>query len=262
MSEAYCEILLNQDITEELHLVYQPIVNLITGEITSLEALVRWTSPIYGSISPDIFIPLAEKLDIVPRISKWVINSVLDQIFLWRQYNVNIAINISPKELESLSFLQHIISGLSKHRLSKNSISLEITERNLYNNFDIYIGNLNILNRLDIRVKLDDFGVGHSGLLRLLEFPFKELKIDMALTPQTRCDQRKIAVCRAITQLSDSLGFTVIVEGVESEIQRDILIGLGIQFGQGYYFAQPMLPEAAGVLLSSSSARLPIKNPL
>ena len=232
----------------EFELLYQPIVNLKDpSKIESVEALLRWRSGRLGNVNPIDFIPIAEDTGDISCITSWVLQTAIKQISKW-EYTTPISINVSPRDLEQSNFIENLKQYCDQNYVNFNLISLEITERAVAGNLNYYNQVLQDLNKLNIALKIDDFGIGDSSLKRLLESPWKFIKIDHTLIPKTLEDKSKLKVCRAIQNLSKDLGITVIAEGVETETQRMILIDLGIEQGQGFLFAKPLKPSELSFL--------------
>lgn len=234
--------------SHEFELLYQPIVNLKDpSKIESVEALLRWRSGRLGNVNPIDFIPIAEDTGDISCITAWVLQNAIKQISKW-EYTTPISINVSPRDLEQSNFIKNLKQYCDQNYVSFNLISLEITERAVAGNLNYYNQVLQDLNKLNIALKIDDFGIGDSSLKRLLESPWKFIKIDRTLIPKTLEDKSKLKVCRAIQNLSKDLGITVIAEGVETETQRSILIDLGIEQGQGFLFSKPLKPSELSFL--------------
>jgi diguanylate cyclase (GGDEF)-like protein len=236
------EVGLKGNIEDELWLAYQPIVNLLTGEIVGAEALLRWQSPTIGFVSPARFIPIAENNGSIYKLSNWVVKNAIAQLAKWRQIKsaFTVGVNISPVELEDGEFLANLIKLVGRDNIESQCVGVEVTERGIYSDLNHYLAALDELRLLDIKLKVDDFGTGQSGLAQLLQFPFNEVKVDMSLVPRDRNDQKKIGICRTIIDLSRTLGFSVIAEGIETKEQVDLLIEIGYIYGQGYYLGKPV----------------------
>ncbi len=236
------EVGLKGNIEDELWLAYQPIVNLITGEIVGAEALLRWQSPVIGFVSPARFIPIAENNGSIYKLSNWVVRKAIAQLAKWKKIksSFSVAVNISPVELEDGEFLANLIDIVGQVNIESQCIAVEVTERGIYSDLSRYLAALNELRLLNIKLKVDDFGTGQSGLSQLLQFPFNEVKVDISLVPRNRDDEKKIGICRTIIDLSKTLGFSVIAEGIETQEQVDLLVEMGYIYGQGYYLGRPV----------------------
>ena len=233
---------LSREIGEELFLVYQPIVSMEDGGIVGAEALIRWKSPLLGFVSPEKFIPIAEKNITIYKISKWVMETAARQMQQWIKYdpNFSVSINISPMEIEDLNFVPNLLELIESFGLETKNLGIEVTERGIASNPQGFAKAIAKLQSAFIQLKVDDFGTGQSGLERLLGAEYDVVKVDKCLIPNSSQDNARISICQAIHTLSIGLGFVLIAEGVETEEQKNILIALGYQYGQGYFFAKPM----------------------
>jgi len=250
---------LHQRSTEkEFWLAYQPICNLKTGEIVGAEALIRWNSAILMNVAPNEFIPIAEATGLIYQITKWVFRQALQQLSEWHEINSHfwVSINISPIELEDKNFISFVSEEINHAQIPNYLVALEVTERGIYQNLDVYLSTLRQLKQLSISLKVDDFGTGQSGLLQLLQFHFDEIKLDRSFMPDSPNDKERVAVCEAIANIAQGMNFNLTAEGIESETQRNLLLNLGYLYGQGYYFAKPMTPENLTKLLEDKNTRL------
>lgn len=229
-----------RDDFSEFSLVYQPIVDLQNPNyIAGAEALIRWHNQELGQISPNDFIPIAEDSGQICKISNWVLKEAIAQLALWQNF-LNIAINISPWDLEQKGFLESIINYCYEYQVDASRLGLEITERVVSSNTHRYLGVMQHLMGLNIKPKIDDFGTGYSGLKALLEVKWNAVKIDRSLIPTDDRDISRIAIARTVISMCKELGITTVAEGIETEEQRDLLLKLGCEQGQGYLFARPM----------------------
>lgn len=237
-------------IQEEFSLVYQPIFDIPTKTIIGAEALLRWDSVQLGNIAPDEFIPLAETTGQINHISEWVIQEALEQTKEWvkLQPKFSIALNISPNELEDLWLPDKLRNHISRMGLDPFNIELELTERGILQ-IEKCINTLKRLEIAKIRLKLDDFGMGYSGIYNLVSIKFDQVKVDKALLPRSLKDTDKMTVCKGIKAMSEAMGFELVAEGVETKKQFDIMRDLGYQYAQGYYLGKPMKPARFTELL-------------
>ncbi|PSN18311.1 GGDEF-domain containing protein [filamentous cyanobacterium CCP5] len=241
----------------EFWLAYQPICHMMTGKIIGAEALIRWNSAELGTVAPSEFIPVAENTGLIHRISAWVLVHALEQLAEWQQIapEFTLSINISPVELEDNEFIEEILQQVAAAGIAHGRFGIEITERGIYHNLDRYLQSLQSLRDTLVRLKVDDFGMGQSGLAQLLRFRFDEVKVDRGFIPSGPDDLEKLAICRAITNLAEGIQFGLTAEGIEQEIQREMMMKLGYVYGQGYLFARPM-PAAALTTLLQTDSRL------
>lgn len=254
--EAYLE---QRSSEAEFSLVYQPICHLKTGAIVGAEALIRWDSVRLGRVSPSEFIPVAETTGLVHRISDWVLCHALEQLVQWQEIapQFTLSINISPLELEDDDFLDRIMQRVSGAGIDSNHFGIEITERGIYSNLERYLQSLQSLKDMSLRLKVDDFGTGQSGLAQLLQFRFDEVKVDRYFIPTNAQDLEKVAICRAIANLSEGINFDLVAEGIEHHDQCDLMLGLNYRYGQGYLFSRPTTPQNLTTLLEAGSCLSP-----
>ncbi len=234
---------------EEFSIAYQPIVNLQSGRLVAMEALLRWQSRELGCLSPAQFIPLAEETGLIEPLGLWVLNSVCRQLVSWREQGLNLAqtsINVSARQLHHPDFARQVIAILERSQLNPEDIQigLEITETALLEDLERTITTVNLLRDANIRIYLDDFGTGYSSLSYLKQLPVDRIKADLSFVRDLPSSPASAAVISAIVAMAHSLGLKVIAEGVETEAQRSKLIELCCDYGQGYYFAKPMPAEA------------------
>lgn len=244
----------------EFQLYYQPIVSMDTGKIEGLEALVRWFHPNLGRIPPSSFIPLAEKSGLIVLLGEWVLQEACRQLRTWQVQNlisphIAINVNLSSKQLISLSFLQTIDRILCQTGLKGQCLKLELTETAsivLDRRMELLLQELRFR---DIDLSLDDFGTGFSSLSHLHRIPARSLKIDRSFVQCLDFDWKTREIIHSIVKLAHNLGMTVTAEGIETERQKLELQQLGCEHGQGYWFYKPLNPEAATtVLLQTLSA--------
>jgi diguanylate cyclase (GGDEF)-like protein/PAS domain S-box-containing protein len=227
---------------EELELYYQPQVDLITQEIASFEALLRWNNPEFGFISPAEFIPLAEDTGLIISIGNWVIDRACRQIKDWTEKTgkpIRIAVNISPKQFLQPDLVLVIKHAIALYQLQPSSLEIEITEGAMQDTKET-IPILKRLKELGIAISVDDFGTGYSSLSYLKEFPIDILKIDQSFVRDIKYNQKDAAIITSIIHLGKSLGMEVIAEGVEEKSQVDFLIGANCEKAQGFFFAKPL----------------------
>ncbi|HYN90659.1 MAG TPA: EAL domain-containing protein [Thermoleophilaceae bacterium] len=228
---------------DELTLHYQPIVELRSGGVRGVEALVRWNDPIRGLIAPDEFIPLAERTGLIRPISEWVISEASRQAAAWRAagYDHSISINVPPDTCQQIGAAA--IGRLIKAAGGEPSrITLEMTESAMMTPQRGQTDEMEALRALGIRLAIDDFGTGHSSLARLGELPLSILKIDRSFVQGLPEVDTARTLVTAIMYLAQGFGLEVIAEGVETEAQRHFLLEAGCRFAQGYLFSPPVEP--------------------
>lgn len=245
----------------ELEVHYQPIVSIADGQILALEALVRWLHPIWGRVQADEFIPLAEENGLIVPLGRYVLGEVARQIAHWRRQKpgalpLGVFINTSPQELSKPDFVPFVTETLREHGLSTSDIAFELTERVFISEGNRTLTeNLAEFTKIGVRIVLDDFGTGYSALASLQRFPLAALKIDRFFLQSIHGPDDEAPIVRAIISLGKALGMTVIVEGVESQVQLNYLRRVGCDAAQGFLFAQPQPASEASTLLSASPAR-------
>jgi len=230
---------------EEFSLLYQPIVCLQTAQIIGFEALARWHHNTRGEISPEIFIPLAEKTDLIYDLGLFLLSEACRQLGRWQnnlssQSPLSVSVNLSAAQLRNSGLVDQIKKILVENRIAPNNLKLEITESILIKNEHIALKILTELRCLGVQIYIDDFGTGYSSLGRLQELPFDTLKID-----QSFVRNKNWIMSEAILMLAQRLSLDVIVEGVESLEDLINLQKLGCQKMQGYFFSRPI--DAKGV---------------
>lgn len=237
----------------EFHVVYQPQIDLKSGRLVGLEALLRWESHELGPISPDQFIPSAEQSGLIHTIGVWVLDQVCRQIVQWRASGwerFTVAINVSAKQFWAEDFVERIRLLLDTHQLPGERLEIELTERVAMQEAERAIGRMTELKALGIRLSIDDFGTGYSSFAYLRWMPVNMLKIDKSFVDDIGKNPDDDMICRSIINLAHGLNMTVLAEGVETQRQADFLLDNGCDLIQGYLFARPMTAEAVTQLLA------------
>jgi diguanylate cyclase (GGDEF)-like protein/PAS domain S-box-containing protein len=223
----------------QLVLEYQPIVDLDTGAIQSVEALVRWDRG--GELmSPGLFLPTAERTGLLTPITRWVVQEAVRQVERWNAVgmDVDISVNIPPAMLDR-RMCDHLVRIAAEHKLARGAITLELVESAMMDDRRLF-DHLESLRAAGFRIAIDDFGSGHSSLARIAQLPVDVLKIDRGLIAGICDSPREHAIVRAIIATADALDATVVAEGIETERQRIALRRLGVRLGQGFLFARPV----------------------
>jgi predicted signal transduction protein with EAL and GGDEF domain len=243
-------------VKEQFWVAYQPIVELITGNIFKAEALIRWHHPERGPIGPSEFIPIAENTGLINDIGNWLFLQVANQVKEWQQVyssTFQISVNKSPVQFcNDDPRFKGWGEQLKELNLSKNSLCVEITEGLLLDASEITNRKLLEFRDVGMQVALDDFGTGYSSLSYIQKFDIDYIKIDQSFVRNLKRDSNEMALCEAIITMSHKLGIKTIAEGVETEEQRDLLIAAKCDYGQGYLFAKPVPAEEFEKLLSTT----------
>ena len=241
----------------DLELHYQPRLSLETQAVTGVEALVRWTHPDRGPVSPAKFIPIAEEAGLIMDLSDWVLHAACDQLKAWTSGpldKVNVAINLSAKQFYDEKVDQTIIAALSSRSLESHRLELELTEGTLMRDVDDTIRTMSRLREAGFKIAVDDFGTGYSSLSYLKKFPLDALKIDRSFVSEISSFGGYGSICSAIIALAHSLKLNVIAEGVETLGQLQNLKFLECDEIQGFYFARPMPADELFEFLSNYDA--------
>ncbi len=229
---------------EQFYLVYQPIINLVTGKITKVEALIRWQHPERGHINPLDFIPLAEETGLIVQLGNWVFHQALSQAKIWREKydpHFQISINTSPVQYKSHhAGMLNWLKQFKDNEFEPHSVVMEITESMLMESQDSVTEILTEFRRAGIEISIDDFGTGYSSLSYLKKFPIDYLKIDKSFVWQMSPDSDDSAICEAIVTMAKRLGIKVIAEGIETREQKHLLQSIGCDYGQGYLLSRPL----------------------
>ena len=235
---------------DELHLLYQPVVALDTGEVQGFEALSRWSHRSRGTLAPHEFIQLAEDTGLIVEIGRWVINSACDELSRWHRLacegapgfhsELRMGINISGSQLEHDSFLDDVANALARSGAPADRVVLELTEGTLMRRTSDVLQRLHALKALGVRLAIDDFGTGYSSLSYLQRFPIDVLKIDRTFVDGIAGAGGDVALARTILALGEMMQVRTLAEGIETQEQCDALSALGCKYGQGFLFARPM----------------------
>ncbi|WP_370122687.1 EAL domain-containing protein [Streptacidiphilus sp. MAP12-33] len=246
---------------ESFEVYYQPIVELATGRVAGFEALLRWPHATRGMVMPDQFINLAEESGQIVPLGSWVLVQAAKEAVGWQALAAEgaqaqsplappyVSVNVSPRQFRDHSFLDVMQWALDRSGVDPRSLVLELTETLLIRRDERITADMHALTDMGIRIAIDDFGTGYSSLSYLREFPISILKIDKSFTDELGRSPQQFALVEGIAHLADTLGMKVIAEGVENEVQQELLISMGCPLGQGYLFARPMDAEAAQSLV-------------
>ena len=245
----------------ELKLYYQPIVNLRTANVSAFEALLRWDHPTRGMVSPAEFIPVAEETGAITAIGAWVLQTACKDAASWPP-GISVAVNLSPIQFKGNQLVADVVAALDSSGLPAERLELEITETVMLHDTDATLATLKRLRALGLLISMDDFGTGYSSLSYLRKFPFDKIKIDQCFVREMSDEQESMAVLRAITGLSASLGISTIAEGVETPEQLHRLRAEGCKEVQGYLFSKPRpiteLPHMLASIANHISPECPV----
>ncbi len=247
----------------EFYLVYQPKVDLKTGRIIGVEALIRWKKPTGQIVSPMDFIPAAEENGFIVDIGNWVLEEACRQMTHWRQLHscsFDIAVNISGQHFQKERILHTVDNLFSRYRLPPESLEIEITESVIMNDMDEAIMTLQELRKMGVNASIDDFGTGYSSLNYLKRLPVNTLKIDKIFVDDITTSRRDMALVDTMISLAHHLNMKTVAEGVETKETLDLLTQLSCDIGQGYYFSHPVSAEEITHLLLQDFARETVKS--
>ena len=236
--------------TDQLRLHYQPQVDLDTLEVVGAEALMRWTRPGHGEISPSAFIPLAEETGLIGPIGEWLLHEACVEAMHWPAH-LSIAVNVSPIQLRMPGFVDTVRQALNASGLDPFRLELEVTEGVLLRETEGVLATFAELRALGVSLAIDDFGTGYSSLSCLQKFRFDKLKIDRSFIKGLNVASSASAIVRAMLGLSEALGMVTIAEGIETEAELAALRALGGHKAQGYYFWRPLDARAMRAVASA-----------
>ena len=230
---------------DEIIVYYQPKVAMDSGEITGVEALVRWQHPERGLVSPMDFIPIAERTGLIHPIGMYVLEEACRQTQLWRHdgRNIHVAVNLSAEQFKADGLVEEVQTILKRTGLSPTALELEITETTVMTDMEFALAILRELSALCIMLVVDDFGTGYSSLAYLKQLPVCKMKIDRSFVIDLETDSESEAIAGAIIDLAHNLRLNVVAEGIENDAQWQHLKDRGCDEGQGYLFGRPMQPE-------------------
>jgi diguanylate cyclase (GGDEF)-like protein len=229
----------------ELDVHYQPQIDLVTGEVVGVEALIRWSHPIRGTIPADQFIPIAEHTGLIQPLTIFVLDEALAAARRWRSTGstTRVSVNLSARSLLEPTLVDDVASLLRRHQVPADGLCLEVTESSIMGDPRRSTATLAAIRDLGVTLAVDDFGTGQSSLAYIKRLPVGEIKIDKSFVLSMLTDQSDAAIVETVVTLGNNLGIPVIAEGVENDATAKSLLAMGCPIGQGYHFARPM-PEA------------------
>ncbi|MES0327094.1 MAG: EAL domain-containing protein [Gammaproteobacteria bacterium] len=248
---------------EEFSLLYQPQVNVISGDIIGVEALLRWQHPELGCVQPGEFIPFAEETGLIIEIDHWVLRNAISEISRWIKAGlpeIRMSINISARHLAENDLVEKITLALNEFDVPGRCLEIEITENAIMKDMEAAINKLKQLSALDISIAIDDFGTGYSSLTYLHKLPIHTLKIDRSFLHEDRFNNNDHTIVNTIVAMAKGLKLNVIAEGVETQRQLDYLREIGCNEAQGFLFGKPMEATIIEKMLTQKPFSLPDAN--
>lgn len=251
-------------VTDQLFLTFQPKVNLSTGPVTGVEALLRWQHPKHGVIVPDQFIPVAERTGLITPLTLWVLQQSLLQCKRWHKMglNVGVAVNLAMWNLETTELPDQIEALLRDTGASPQNLELEITETSIMSDPQQVIRTLNQIRQLGVGFAIDDFGTGYSSFAYLAKLPVSSIKIDKSFVQNIDTDRESSIIVKSIIDLGHNLNLKIIAEGVETATARELLTSFDCDEGQGYHFCRPIPADAMTNFLLRQPERIASKSRL
>ena len=239
-----------------LTLVFQPEVSPASMAVVGLEALVRWSHPDLGAISPTEFVPIAERTGSSRRLTSWAVNSALAQMARWRTQGLDpeVAVNLSAPDILDPQLVDEVLAALETHGVPARRLVLEITESAVMRDAAAAARNMQLLRLAGLRFAIDDFGTGHSGLSQLSRLPLDQLKIDRSFITHAHERPDDEIIVRSTIELAHRLGLRVVAEGVESQASLALLTALGCDLVQGELISAPLAPERVPAFMRSAGA--------
>lgn len=240
---------------EQFLLHYQPQINIRTGKIVGMEALIRWKHPTLGLISPGKFIPIAEESGLIVSIGEWVLRQACQQNRLWQKTGLpptRIAVNLSAQQFQQINFVNLVTQILQETELEPHFLELEITETTIMQNLEFTRQVVTYLKEMGVHISMDDFGTGYSSLGYLKQIPFNTIKIDQSFVKDLKDHPEDLAIISAVLAIGRGFNLRVIAEGVETQYQVELLKKLECEEMQGFKFSKPLTPEEASIFLENN----------
>ena len=232
--------------SEQFVLYYQPKINLLSGRITGVEALIRWNDPRTGLVLPGKFIPVLEETGLIHEVGRWALNRAIQDHARWRASGlpaVRISVNVSALQLRSRGFVEQVKKAVAVDAAAACGLELEITESVIMEDVRHSGVSLRAIRAMGVSIAIDDFGTGYSSLSYLAQLPLDILKIDRSFVHDMTATHQGTVLVSTIIKLAHSLNLTVVAEGVETEEQSSVLRALGCDEAQGYLFGRPVPTE-------------------
>ncbi len=243
-----------------LAVAYQPLFNLATGKLVGFEALARWTHPEFGAVAPDVFIPIAEETGMILALTDLVLGRACQQLKHWQSRDhslleLTLHVNVSGRDLAHAGFVGRVSQALLVASILPRCLTLELTENILMTQLESALPKLKQLRTLGVGLSVDDFGTGYSSLSHLSSLPIDSLKVDRSFVSDLRSGTNESMVVRAVVQLGNALGKSVVAEGIETAAQMVHLREMGCTLGQGFHLSRPLTPEAVDDLIDTLLAQ-------
>jgi len=244
--------LAHADFETEMSLHFQPIVDVEQRRTVAFEALARWISPILGRVAPDVFIAVAERSDLIHKLTATLLRRALAEAKAWPG-EVHVSFNLSARDIASRDAISNIAAIIESSGLSPGRIDIEVTETAMFEDFEQASLSLRMLKAMGVHISLDDFGTGYSSLSYVRQFPLSKIKIDRSFVKDVETDQDCRAIVKSVIDMCRNLKLACIVEGMETEAQVSILRGLGGKMMQGYFFGRPMPAAEVAAFLEAEN---------
>ena len=242
----------------ELFLDYQPVVDLASGRMTGVEALIRWQHPTRGLVMPDDFIPIAEETGIILELGRWVLRAALEAVAKWERQtqlpaDFQVRVNLSAMELQRLDLVDHVRQALAETGIAPSRLIIEITESAFVTGGDVEMYSLRSLKALGVGTEIDDFGTGYSSISYLRRLPVHSVKVDRSLIRDISADPGQRRFVDAVHGLIQAAGMEAVFEGIETADQAVDLLSLGCSSGQGYYFSRPLTGQQVAAIITAGT---------
>lgn len=229
-------------VREEFVLHYQPVVDLGSGTIVGVEALVRWNHPERGMVPPGVFIPIAEEADLIVELGEWILRAACTQCAQWRRNgtpNLRVAVNASPRQFAQTDMHAVVAAALRETGLAPEGLTIEVTESCIIGTGEANVSTMRSLSAMGVRVALDDFGTGYSSLFTLRNLPIDVLKLDRAFIKGIAANESDRAITQAVVAMGRTLNLTIVAEGIENVDQLRVVGDIGCDRVQGYLLCRP-----------------------